>query len=53
MLILRAVTATDMPADQADPKVNPSVAHRQTLLATFRARRNVHDLVQVRTFHGY
>jgi len=46
MLVLRAVAATDMAADQAHPQINPCIAGFYTLLADrYILRMDVADLV--------
>lgn len=41
MLILRRVAASDVPALQAQPQVNPGIAHFQTLFTTLAAGDNL------------
>jgi len=47
VLILRGVAAANVTALEAQTQVNPSVAHLQTLLATFSARSNITNLIEM------
>jgi len=49
MFVFGIVTTADMPADQAQPQVNPAIAHLDTLLAHVRIRLRDRDLVKVHT----
>src|SRR5919198_5748417 len=51
MLVLRRVTAADVPANEALAQVDPRLSRFQAVLAAVRARRHIPDLVQVRA--GY
>jgi hypothetical protein len=51
VLVLRRVAATDMPADQAQPQVNPRVVHLQTLFAAVCMRLHVLNLIEMSTGH--
>ncbi len=48
MFILRLIAASDVPADQTDPQMDPPIAHRQTLFAAPRTWRDLLNLIQVR-----
>jgi hypothetical protein len=50
MLVLRRIATADMPTDQAEAKMNPSISHFQALFATLRVWLDVLDLIQVFTF---
>jgi hypothetical protein len=45
MLVLGRITASDMPANEAEPKMHPSIAHFQALLTTIRVRLYILDLL--------
>jgi hypothetical protein len=49
MLILRGIAAADVAAFQADPQMDPAVAHFHTLLAAFRPRLGSRTLLQMLT----
>src|SRR5262249_35277178 len=49
VLVLRIVTAADVPAGQAETQVDPRVSYRQALLTALRSGLHVADLVQVGT----
>src|SRR4029077_1589989 len=53
MLVLRRVTAADVPADHAQAQVHPPVAHLQTLFATLRVRLDLGDLIQMRAVRHF
>src|SRR2546423_6008928 len=48
MLVLRRVTAADVPADEALAQMDPGISRFQAVLASVRARRHIMDFVQVR-----
>src|SRR4029077_305955 len=50
VLVLRRVAAADVAAGEAEPEVDPGVAHLQALLATPSVGFDVLDLIQVRTW---
>ena len=45
VLVLRAVTTTDVPTHQAKAQMHPGIANSQTVFAPGRARRYRPDLV--------
>jgi len=49
VLVFGRIATTDVPAAQAQAKVNPPIAHLQTLFTTLAVRFDVPDLVQVST----
>ena len=51
VLILRGVTTSDMPANQALAQVNPAIANFQTVLTAIRARCDLSYLIQVTTLY--
>jgi hypothetical protein len=50
MFVFRRIAAADMPTAQAQPKMNPRLAHFQTLLAPSAARDDILDLIRMRAF---
>ncbi|WP_313899778.1 hypothetical protein [Tunturiibacter lichenicola] len=52
MFMQRRIAASNMPALQAHPKMNPGAAYLQALLATLRRRFNLSNLIQMCTFHA-
>lgn len=50
VFILRGIAATDVSAGQAQPQVDPRIAHFQTFLAAARVRLHVVNLIQMRAF---
>src|ERR1700722_12904526 len=52
MLVLRRITASDVPATHAKPEMNPRVAHLQTLFTTARVRLYLLNLVQMSALHN-
>jgi hypothetical protein len=54
VLVLRGIAATYMPADEAEPEVDPRVSHFQALLATAAVGLYISDLLQMLTlFHVF
>src|SRR5260370_20187491 len=49
MLILRIVTATDMPAFETEAQVNPAISNFQTILTAIGARCDFLYLIKMRT----
>ena len=47
VLVLRAVAAADVPADETKPQMHPMVPHFQAFLAAGGVRRYVFDLIDV------
>jgi len=45
MLVLRRIAASNVPANEAQPQMYPSIAHFQALFATLRVRLYVLDLI--------
>jgi hypothetical protein len=52
VLVLGGVTATDVAASEAQPKVDPGISHFQTLFATIAAGSDLADGFQVGTSCG-
>jgi hypothetical protein len=53
VLVFGGVTAAHVPAGEADAKVDPAVADRETVFATLGAGGDVPDLFRVITFSGH
>jgi hypothetical protein len=47
VFVLRGITATNMATDQAEPQVNPCIAHLQAFLAAIGTRGDFVNLVEV------
>jgi hypothetical protein len=50
MLVLRRVTATNVPADKAHTQVHPRITHLYTLLTHMHGRLSYFDLIKMGTF---
>src|SRR5262249_59111787 len=53
MSVLRRVTTAHVPANQAETKMHPAVAHLDALLADMRVGAGDFDLVEMRTFSNH
>ena len=51
VLVLRGVTTSDMPANQALAQVYPAIANFQTVLTAIRARCDLSYLIQMTTLY--
>ena len=47
VFVLGLITAADMPANEADAQVHPTVAGLQAVLAALRAGGDIPDLIEV------